>query len=126
MQWSRGTVMTTEHKSRAERRSSERAPLKIPVDYSAVDSFFTEFTHNINEGGIFVETDAPAELETVVQLHFGVPGEKEPIQVAGRVAWISDGKGKSPSGMGIEFQELGPEARERINVLVRRLRRDTP
>ena len=114
------SLMTTQD----DRRSSKRAPLKIPVDYSAVDSFFTEFSHNINEGGVFVETDAPAELDTVVQLQFRVPGEDEPIQVSGRVAWISDGKGQSPSGMGVEFQELGPEARERINALVRRLRSD--
>ena len=107
-----------------DRRSSERTALKIPIDYSAVDSFFTEFTHNINEGGIFIETDSPAELETVVQLQFRVPGESEPLQVAGRVAWMSDGSGKSPTGMGIEFHELSAASRQRIDELVRRLRSD--
>ena len=117
-----GSTMTTQN----DRRGSLRAPLKIPVDYSAVDSFFTEFSHDINEAGLFVETDAPAELGTLVALQFRVPGEAEPIQVAGRVAWTSDGEGKSPAGMGVEFHQLGAEDRERINQLVRRLRSDSP
>lgn len=109
---------------KSERRHSERQPLKVPVDYSAVDAFFDEFSTNINEGGIFIETDSPAELETVVQLQFQVPGESEPLQVAGRVAWMSDGSGKSPSGMGIEFHELSAASRQRVDELVRRLRSD--
>jgi hypothetical protein len=36
---------------------------------------------------------------------------------------VSDGKGESPSGMGIEFQELAPEVRRTINDLVRQLRK---
>ncbi len=33
-----------------ERRRHERVALKIPVDYSSVDAFFTEFSSNVNEG----------------------------------------------------------------------------
>ena len=105
-----------------ERRKSERQALKIPVDYSAVDAFFSDFTHNINEGGMFVETESPQDLEASVQLHFKVPGLKEPLEVEGRVAWISDGSGDTPAGMGIEFQKLDEDKRATINDLVRRLR----
>ena len=108
----------------AERRQSERRALKIPVDYSAVDAFFTDFSANINEGGMFIETETPAELDTSVQLQITAPGLDAALQVGGRVAWISDGKGESPAGMGIEFLELGADARQTINELVRRLRRD--
>ncbi len=48
-----------------ERRRASREPIKIPIDYSAVDVFFSEFASNINEGGMFIETDTPAELEDV-------------------------------------------------------------
>ena len=107
---------------KAERRSSERTALKIPVDYSAVDAFFSEFSANINEGGIFIETETPAPLDEVVQLQFRVPQLAEPIQLEGRVAWISDGKGESPPGMGIEFQAMTPEVKTQIDALVRTLR----
>jgi uncharacterized protein (TIGR02266 family) len=92
------------------------------VDYSAVDAFFDEFSANINEGGIFIETDSPADIDALVQLQFRVPGLDTPIQVAGRVAWINQDKAEGPRGMGIEFQQLDPTSRETINDLVRRLK----
>jgi type IV pilus assembly protein PilZ len=94
----------------AERRRSSRHPIKIPVDYSAVDSFFTEFATNINEGGIFIETENQSELGERIQLQFRLPGLDEPVQVQGTVAWISDGKDGSPAGMGIEFEQLSNDA----------------
>ncbi len=106
----------------SERRHSERQPLKVPVDYSAVDAFFDEFSTNINEGGIFIETDSPPEIDTLVQLQFRVPDLDKPIQVTGRVAWINGDKDDGAIGMGIEFQELEPYVRETINDLVRKLR----
>ncbi len=109
---------------RSERRQSERQPLKVRVDYSAVDAFFGEFSANINEGGVFIETDSPSEIGTLVQLHFRVPDLETPIQVAGRVAWISEEKDEGASGMGIEFHELQPTVRETINELVRKLKRN--
>ncbi len=109
----------------SERRNKTRTPLKIPVDYSAVDVFFTEFSANINEGGMYIETDAPAEIGTVVQLHFRLPGLVEPVQVSGRVAWLNEEKGPGGEpGMGIEFQDLPHDIRERINEVVRQLRFD--
>ncbi len=108
--------------SRKDRRHSERENLKIPVDYSAVDAFFSEFTTNINEGGMFIETETPPPLDAMVQLQVRLPDLERPIKLGGRVAWVSDGKAGSPPGMGIEFQGLTPELRGTINDLVRRLR----
>ena len=107
---------------RADRRHSERENIKIPVDYSAVDAFFSEFTTNINEGGMFVETEAPPPLDAIVQLQIRLPEMDHPIKLGGRVAWVSDGKGEAPPGMGVEFQEMTPQLRATINDLVRRLR----
>ena len=108
-----------------ERRRGERVALKIPVDYSAVDAFFTEFSANINEGGMFIETDTQAEPGTQVQLQFNLPGLDEPIAVSGIVARSSDGKEESPAGVGIEFLELDPEVRDTINRIARRLRAES-
>ena len=108
--------------SSSDRRRSAREDLKIPVDYSAVDAFFSEFTTNVNEGGMFIATETPSPLGTEVALEFRLPGLERPVNVPGRVAWISDGKGEAPVGMGIEFRELVPEVRVTINELVRRLR----
>ena len=105
-----------------ERRRHGRVPLKIPVDYTSVDAFFTEFSANINAGGMFVEMEEPPELGTVVQLQFSLPGDEQDVQVEGRIAWTSDGKDESAAGVGIEFQNLPADVCETINNIVRRLR----
>ena len=64
----------------SDRRQSERMELVVRVDYRSVDELFSEFARNINEGGIFVETDAPHPLGTQVHLQFKIPGSAEPIQ----------------------------------------------
>ncbi len=107
----------------ADRRRHERVPLKIPVDYTSVDAFFTEFSSNVNEGGMFVEMEDAPELGSQVQLQFDLPGYEESIQVEGRVAWTSDGKDGSAPGVGIEFQNLPDDVRDTINRVVRKLRK---
>ena len=112
-------------RSAKDRRKAERENVKVPVDYSAVDAFFSEFTTNINEGGMFVETETPPPLDATVQLQIRLPDLQNPIKLGGRVAWVSDGKGEGPPGMGVEFQDLTPQLRATINDLVRRLRQKT-
>jgi type IV pilus assembly protein PilZ len=107
-----------------EARRGRRERLVVRVDYSTVDAFFSEFTTNINEGGLFIETDRPSAVGTTVQLMFQLPGADEPLKVGGRVIWTTPGATSEAPGMGIEFEELDPIARDRVNAVVRRLRRD--
>ena len=94
----------------------------VRVDYKTVDELFSEFARNINEGGMFVETDTPPEPGCPVALQFRIPGSAEPIAVMGRVVRISAGDREEPPGMGIEFEHLDAQSRELINQLVRSLR----
>ena len=107
-----------------ERRHSERIELMVRVDYKTVDELFSEFARNINEGGMFVETDTPPEPGSAVALQFRIPGSREPIAVMGRVVRTTTGNLEEPPGMGIEFEDLDGAARQHINELVRKLRAD--
>ncbi len=106
-----------------ENRRTERTALVVRVDYSTVDTFFSDFTSNINEGGMFIETDAPSPIGTRVQLQFQLPGSGDPLKLEGRVVWSNppDGSTEGP-GMGVEFENLDDAARARINDVVRQLR----
>ena len=106
----------------AERRRSERTDYVVRVDYKTVDELFSEFARNINEGGLFVETDTPPGVGCLVALEFKIPGSAEPIQVMGRVVRTSQGERDEASGMGIEFENLDGQSRDLINGLVRNLR----
>ncbi len=107
-----------------DRRKTPRADLIVRVDYQSVDELFSDFARNINEGGLFVETDRPHEVGTSVQLQFQIPGSDDPIQVTGLVVRVSAGNAEEPPGMGIEFENLDSQARQHINELVRKLRTD--
>ncbi len=109
-----------------ERRRSLRTELIVRVDYSTVDEMFSEFTRDINEGGLFIETEKPQLQGTEVTMHFNLPGSDETVRTIGRVVHVTPGDALNPPGMGIEFEELSPEDRARIDVLIRSLRIGQP
>ena len=105
-----------------ERRRSERTPVVVRIEYETVDALFSEFTRNINEGGVFIETDTPAPLDSVVQLQFQLPGSRNPLKVNGRVVRMALEEEHEPPGMGLEFEDLTEQDRTHIDALVQQLR----
>lgn len=105
-----------------ERRRAGRMPVTVRIDYSTVDEIFSEFTRDINEGGLFIETEKPHAAGTEVAMQFQLPGVAESLQTIGRVVRVSSGAAGTPSGMGIEFDELTPSDRVKIDRIVRSLR----
>jgi uncharacterized protein (TIGR02266 family) len=105
-----------------ERRRAGRSALTVRIDYATVDEIFSEFTRDINEGGLFIETEKPHLPGTEVSMQFHLPGTDEVVETIGRVVRVSRGGAGAPPGMGIEFDELNPDDRKRIDRIVRSLR----
>jgi uncharacterized protein (TIGR02266 family) len=105
-----------------ERRRARRSGLTVRIDYATVDEIFSEFTRDINEGGLFIETEKPHLPGTEVSMQFHLPGSEEVVETVGRVVRISRGGPGSSPGMGIEFDELKPDDRKKIDRIVRALR----
>lgn len=114
--------MTTGSQADLERRRAERASLVVRVEYSTIDEFFFEFSRDINQGGLFIETTQPLALDSEVTLRFNLPGGDSTIETVGRVVRTSAGDEGDPPGMGVEFDQLRDEDRVRIDQLVRTLR----
>lgn len=106
----------------AERRSAERVELMVRIEYSTVDEMFSEFTRDINAGGLFIETENPKPVGTEIALYFNLPGGEGGIETMGRVVRTTAGDPMNPSGMGVEFDELTGGNRLKIDKLVRGLR----
>lgn len=106
----------------SERRRANRSALTVRIDYATVDEIFSEFTRDINEGGLFIETEKPHLPGTEVSMQFHLPGSDEVVETVGRVVRVSRGGSGVPPGMGIEFDELKPEDRKKIDRIVRALR----
>ena len=106
----------------AERRSAERVELMVRIEYSTVDEMFSEFTRDINEGGLFIETEDPRPVGTEIALYFNLPGGEGGIETMGRVVRTTDRDSANPSGMGVEFDDLTGGNRLKIDKLIRGLR----
>lgn len=118
----RTTESTCSAASGRERRRAGRSALTVRIDYATVDEIFSEFTRDINEGGLFIETEKPHLPGTEVSMQFHLPGTDEVVETIGRVVRVSRGGTGAPPGMGIEFDELNPDDRKRIDRIVRSLR----
>ncbi len=112
-------------KKKKERRRHIRVGHVFKVDYRTPEALFNEFAENISEGGIFIKTQKPLEVGTEIVIHFFLPILEEPIRVRGRVEWNTNMPGvksKVP-GMGVSFQQLSPEDKEKINSVIRELKK---
>ena len=114
----------SETRAAVERRRTERAPVVVRIEYATVDALFSDFTRNINEGGIFVETDEPIPVDEKVELKLRLPGSTGLVHATGRVVRVEPTTPTSAGGIAIEFETLDANARELINAAVRRLRSD--
>jgi len=110
--------------NKKERRQVFRKAVRLEIYYSTPMDIFTSLSQNLNEGGIFIETDRPAPVGTVVEIKFYLPGDHKPIETHGVVVWSTTtlpekGSGHTLTGMGIEFENLSNHDKERINKFIR-------
>jgi len=105
-----------------ERRRSGRYEVTWSVDCETEDTFLYAYITNISEMGIFVKTDQPLPVGTHLVLRFAAPTAESAFVLRGIVQWINPvrplGENLNP-GMGIRFESLTPEDRERIVEAVR-------
>jgi uncharacterized protein (TIGR02266 family) len=114
--------MTRRSIPQKDRRRSPRERAEIHVCYESVDELFTEFTHDVNEGGVFIATERPLDLDEAVVLSFQLPATAEAIRVTGRVVRIQTKDAGGTAGMAVEFDPLDRRARQAVDRLVRSLR----
>ena len=98
-----------------------RHDAELSVDYASGETFLFSYITNISEMGIFIRTDSPPPVGTKLRLRFGLENE-EPLSLAGEVIWLNplraDGDNLNP-GMGVRFEELTLDQREKVVSFVR-------
>lgn len=111
---------------------SERAPrveYELPVAYSSVSGFVTDWAVNLSRGGLYINTDKPLPVETVVRLLVTLPGAHFPVELMGRVTRVNAmgavAANQAP-GMALEFVDVDDDKRSRIGEFVERLRSELP
>jgi len=112
----------------ADRRMAQRVSVDLDVDYAREENYLVSKSAsiiNLSSLGIFIRTDEPSPIDTVLNLSFQPPNSDAPIQVEGIVAWANKVQGDNPdyeqNGMGIEFVNLDEETKKRLVSLVKRI-----
>lgn len=101
-------------------RISQRVQMQAAVDLSSDNNFFTGFSSNISDGGLFVATVNLQPIGTEIDVTFSLPsGEK--IVAHGQVRWVRVVDDKHPDsfpGLGIQFTRLDAQAQAAIDDFV--------
>ena len=102
-----------------ERREYRRVPLEVEVSLASENNFYTGFTSDISEGGLFIATRELVPVGTSVEFELKLGSGR--VQVKGLVRWVreySDLTEQVPPGVGVEFLNLHPKVAAAINAFI--------
>ncbi len=103
----------------AGRRVFPRLDMEVNVDLFSADTFFTGFTENISEGGLFIATSASFPLGERLRVRLSLMGG-DPQEYLVVVCWVRPDGGINglPGGMGVQFLDLPERERTRLQKFV--------
>jgi type IV pilus assembly protein PilZ len=106
-----------------EKRSEDRAPITLKVDYKRLNTFFADYTKNISKGGTFIKTNRPLPVGTEFVFELSLPSTDEQLRLLGEVVWVvaEPGSEDNPPGMGIRFKFEHDAERRGVREFVGRL-----
>jgi uncharacterized protein (TIGR02266 family) len=104
----------------APNREKKRVRMDASVDLESETNFFTGFSTDISEGGLFVATVDLLPIGSEIDLRFTLPSGRS-VDVHGVVRWRREVNDRQPEifpGMGVQFRALEPAAASAIQQFV--------
>ena len=86
-----------------EKRKTERKTVKISVDYTVKDKFYSDMLENISAGGAFIRTTRPFQTGHSTTMVVSLPKTERNIIVKGQIVRLTN------EGFGIRFTEENKE-----------------
>lgn len=80
-----------------EKRNTDRKYLKVTVDYSVKDKFYSDTLENISSGGAFIRTTRPIQVGDATTMVASLPGMEGSVKVKGEIVR------RTEEGVGIKF-----------------------
>lgn len=108
-----------------DKRAASREPVTLVVEYDGAEDLVSDYTENLSTGGTFVSTAHDFDVGTRVQLVLSFPGLLTPLRLPAVVRWVRSGDGES-RGVGLEFDGLQGESRERLEHIITQIQARDP
>jgi len=94
----------------------------VRVQYRNASSFLVSYSLNLSRGGLFVESEQPAQEGSEVTLQFDVAGHG-PVVVKGRAVWHRPAIAPEQSGgFGVKFEDMDDHLGKMIDQIVKSFR----
>lgn len=103
-----------------DRRACSRHSFEVEVGFESDSNFYTGFTEDVSEGGLFLATYQLKPRGTEIEVEFTLPDGHQ-VTTVGIVRWLRDTHDDNPDarpGMGIQFHALSGEDREAIQIFL--------
>ncbi len=105
-----------------ERRSAQRVEIEAVIGFHTETNFFTGFSGDLSDGGLFLATWDLLPMGSELTLSFVLP-EGRQIRARGRVSWVREPPRTSDEthepGMGIVFEDLGEADKAAVMRFIR-------
>lgn len=102
------------------RMRSKRVRMQASVGLHTATNFFTGFSLDLSEGGVFIATAEKLPPGTEVDLEFTLPSGRK-IHGTGVIRWsrdIDDRRPEQMPGLGVQFKDLAGEELEAVRQFV--------
>lgn len=106
------------------KRSTRRVPCNIKMSVRNGGRTYESKTLDISHGGIFLETDEPLQIGTMIDMRFQIPNTTREVAAVGKVAWLGQGgTTQNTLGVGVKFSRIDPSDLQLIVDYVNRVAR---
>jgi uncharacterized protein (TIGR02266 family) len=117
-----GTIAVQPMPEDDARRVFPRIPARFAVRFGTVQDFVLEYAANISAGGVFVQSDDPLPLKSIVRVEMELPGGGPAVPARGVVVHrVTSDEAKARgvmAGMGVQFLDADDEFRRRIDEAI--------
>ena len=102
-----------------DERKEERFNAALKITYNSYDEFITEYTKDVSNGGMLINTKRHHEINEIVDLSLTIPGLDTPIKIKGEVVRVRIHNVKDEdAGIGIKFIDIDSESRKALIAFI--------
>lgn len=105
--------------SHAHKRESVRVPARVGVSFRSTGELQECVMTNLSRGGLFIATDSPLEIGARFELRIEMEKTGETVEVPVEVVSQNarPDRGTFESGMGVQFREMAPAAKAKLDQI---------
>lgn len=103
------------------KRVQPRVRMQVKIDFASENNFYSGFSTNLSDGGVFIATVKLVPIGTRMDVYFRLPSG-DGIEAHGVVRWVREVDDNNPQnmpGLGVQFVNLSDAARKAIIAFVK-------